>query len=38
MYGKYGIMESIARSVSQYKLYHDQVYRYTPSKLNGSLS
>ena len=30
MYRKYGIVESIGSSVSQYKWYHDQVYRYTP--------
>ena len=30
MYDKYRIVESIASSVSQYKLYCDRVYRYTP--------
>ena len=30
MYRKYRIVESIASSVSQYELYHEQVYRYTP--------
>ena len=30
MYRKLRIVESIANSVSQYELYHDHVYRYTP--------
>ena len=30
MYRKYRIVECIARSVSQYESYRDQVYRYTP--------
>ena len=31
MYRKYRIVESIGSSVSQYKSYRDQVYRYTPN-------
>ena len=31
MYCKYRIVESIGISVSQYKSYRDQVYRYTPT-------
>ena len=30
MYREYRIVENIASSVSQYELYRDQVYRYTP--------
>ena len=32
MYHKYRIVESIGGSVSQYKSYRDQVYRYTPNQ------
>ena len=31
MYRKYRIGKCIARSVSQYESYRDQVYRYTPT-------
>ena len=37
MYRKYRIVESIESSVSQYKSYRDQVYRYTPIRSGRSV-